>query len=152
MRERQDVILGGGLAGMTAAHALQQAGESWWQLYERESRLGGLARSVEVDGYLFDYGPHILFTIDPEIEALVRDLLGENFHAQERRAFIYHHFCRLYTRFPFQAHLFGLPVPLVRECLVGLIGAAQQQARGEFQVVAHVIGGRAPGHPRDQVG
>lgn len=133
MRERQDVILGGGLAGMTAAHALQQAGESWWQLYERESRLGGLARSVEVDGYLFDYGPHILFTIDPEIEALVRDLLGENFHAQERRAFIYHHFCRLYTRFPFQAHLFGLPVPLVRECLVGLIGAAQQQARGEFQ-------------------
>jgi protoporphyrinogen oxidase len=133
MRERQDVILGGGLAGMTAAYTQQQAGEDWWQLYEREDRLGGLARSVSVDGYLFDYGPHILFTIDAEIEALIRDLLGDNFHAQERRAFIYHHFCRLYTRFPFQAHLHGLPVPVVRECLVELVRAVQRQARGELK-------------------
>jgi protoporphyrinogen oxidase len=132
MRERQDVILGGGLSGMAAAYTLQQAGETWWQLYESQSRLGGLARSVAVDGYLFDYGPHILFTIDAEIEALVRDLLGDNFHAQERRAFIYHHFCRRYTRFPFQAHLFGLPVPMVRDCLVGLVQAIQKQERGEF--------------------
>jgi protoporphyrinogen oxidase len=133
VRERQDVILGGGLAGMTAAYTLQQAGEDWWQLYERESRLGGLARSTAVDGYLFDYGPHILFTIDAEIEALVRELLGDNFHAQERRAFIYHHSCRRYTRFPFQAHLYGLPVPVVRDCLVGLVRAIQRQERGEFQ-------------------
>jgi protoporphyrinogen oxidase len=133
VRERQDVILGGGLSGMTAAYTLQQAGEDWWQLYERESRLGGLARSTAVDGYLFDYGPHILFTIDAEIEALVRELLGDNFHAQERRAFIYHHSCRRYTRFPFQAHLFGLPVPVVRDCLVGLVKAIQKQERGEFQ-------------------
>ena len=133
MRERQDLILGGGLSGMTAAHTLQQAGETWWQLYERESRLGGLARSVAVDGYLFDYGPHILFTIDAEIEALIRDLLGDNFHAQERRAFIYHHACGRYTRFPFQAHLYGLPVPMVRDCLVGLVRAVQRQERGEFK-------------------
>ncbi len=132
MRERQDVILGGGLSGMTAAYTLQQAGATGWQLYEREERVGGLARSVAIDGYLFDHGPHILFTIDGEIEALIRDLLGDNFHAQERRAFIYHHAHRLYTRFPFQAHLFGLPVPMVRDCLVGLVRAIQQQERGHF--------------------
>jgi protoporphyrinogen oxidase len=124
--------LGGGLSGMTAAYTLLQAGETWWQLYERESRLGGLARSVAIDGDLFDYGPHILFTIDAEIEALVRELLGDNFHAQERRAFIYHHAHRLFTRFPFQAHLYGLPVPMVRDCLVGLVRAIQRQERGEF--------------------
>jgi protoporphyrinogen oxidase len=133
MRERQDVILGGGLSGLTAAFTLQQAGETHWQLYERESRVGGLARSTAVDGYLFDFGPHILFTIDPEMEALIRDLLGDNFHAQERQAFIYHHSCGRYTRFPFQAHLHGLPVPVVKDCLVGLVEAARKQARGEFQ-------------------
>lgn len=117
---------------MTAAYTLQQAGESWWQLYEKESRLGGLARSTAVGGYLFDYGPHILFTIDPEMEALIRELLGENFHAQERQAFIYHHRCGIYTRFPFQAHLHGLPVPMVQDCLVGLVRAVARQARGEF--------------------
>ncbi|MGH9360299.1 MAG: protoporphyrinogen/coproporphyrinogen oxidase [Thermoanaerobaculia bacterium] len=133
MRERQDVILGGGLAGMTAAYTFQQAGEDHWQLYEKEERLGGLARSIAADGYLFDFGPHILFTIDAEMEALIRDLLGDNFHAQEREAYIYHHRCRLYTRFPFQAHLHGLPVEVVRDCLVGLVHAVERQARGAFQ-------------------
>lgn len=133
MRERQDVILGGGLSGMTAAYTFQQAGETHWQLYEKEARVGGLARSIEVDGYLFDFGPHILFTIDAEMEALIRDLLGGNFHAQERQAFIYHHAYDLYTRFPFQAHLYGLPVPMVKECLVELVRAVELHARGNFQ-------------------
>jgi protoporphyrinogen oxidase len=133
MRERQDVILGGGLSGLMAAYTFQQAGEEHWQLYERESRVGGLARSIAIDGYLFDFGPHILFTIDPEIEALIRDLLGDNFHAQERQAFIYHHAAGIYTRFPFQAHLHGLPVPVVKDCLLGLLHAAQKQALGGFE-------------------
>lgn len=132
MRERQDVILGGGLAGLTAAYTFQQEGEDHWQVYEKESRVGGLARSTAVEGYLFDYGPHILFTIDAEIEALIRDLLGDNFHAQRREAWIYHHAYDVYTQFPFQAHLYGLPVPLVKECLVGLVRAVESQARGEF--------------------
>ena len=133
MSERHDVILGAGLAGLSAAYHLQGAGEHHWQVYEREARVGGLARSVAVDGYLFDYGPHILFTIDSEMEALIRDLLGDNFHAQEREAWIYHHAHDLYTRFPFQAHLYGLPTDIVRDCLVGLVRAVEAQARGEFE-------------------
>ncbi len=132
MGERRDVILGGGLAGLTAAWTFRQAGEDGWEVFEREARVGGLARSIERDGYLFDYGPHILFTIDPEMEALIRDLLGDNFHAQDRKAYIYHLAHDLYTRFPFQAHLYGLPVPVVEECLVGLVRAVEAQARGEF--------------------
>jgi protoporphyrinogen oxidase len=83
--QRNNVILGAGLAGLSAAYHLKKAGESGgWRVFERNDRVGGLARSKEVDGYLFDYGPHILFTIDEEMEALIRDLLGDNFHAQER--------------------------------------------------------------------
>jgi len=132
MSERQDVILGAGLSGMTAAFTLQRAGEDHWQVYERESNVGGLARTVEVDGFRFDYGPHILFTIDKEMEELIRDLLGDNFHAQERRAYIYHKAHDLYTKFPFQGHLYGLPVQIVKDCLVGLVEAVEAQARGEF--------------------
>lgn len=117
---------------MSAAYTFQQAGQDEWQVYERESRVGGLARSKEVGGYKFDYGPHILFTIDPEMEALIRDLLGDNFHAQERQAYIYHHAHDLYTQFPFQAHLAGLPMEVIKDCLVGLVRAVEKQARGEF--------------------
>jgi protoporphyrinogen oxidase len=127
-----DVILGAGLAGLTAAHALQQAGEDGWVVLEKDMRAGGHARSREIDGYVFDYGPHILFTSDRDIEALIRDLLGDNLRAQERQAFIYHRAYDLYTRFPFQAHLYGLPSALVKECLLGLVEAVEKQARGEF--------------------
>lgn len=133
MPERQDVILGGGLAGLSAAYTLQSGGQREWQIYERNSTSGGLARTMEVDGYRFDYGPHILFTIDEEIRELIQDLLGENFHAQDREAYIYHHAHDLYTRFPFQAHLHGLPTEIVSDCLLGLVEAAEGRARGEFE-------------------
>src|SRR4026207_1122145 len=116
MSDRQDVILGAGLAGLSAAYTLQELGENDWLTFDREDRVGGHARSVEVDGYTFDFGPHILFAADPEIGALIRDLLGTNFVAQSREAYIYHHAHGLYTRFPFQAHLHGLPSEIVVEC------------------------------------
>lgn len=132
MAERVDVVLGGGLAGLTAAYTLQEAGAECVVL-EREERPGGHARSIEVDGYVFDYGPHILFTNDAVMEALIRDLLGDNMRAQERQAFIYHGAHDLYTRFPFQAHLYGLPVEIVRECLVDLVRAVEARARDGVQ-------------------
>ena len=36
MSERQDVILGAGLSGLTAGYTLQRAGEDHWQIYERQ--------------------------------------------------------------------------------------------------------------------
>ena len=55
------------LAGLTAAFTLQQAGESDWLVLEKEREPGGHARSVVVDGYVFDFGPHILFTNDAAV-------------------------------------------------------------------------------------
>ena len=132
-RERHDVILGAGLAGLAAAHTLSTAGERHWVVVEKEARPGGHARSVSLDGYIFDFGPHILFTADAAMEALIRDLLGENLRAQERQAFIYHAAYDRYTRFPFQAHLFGLPPELVKDCLLSLIEALERQATGKFE-------------------
>ena len=108
------------------------AGETGWVVLEREARVGGHAATVSVDWYSFDLGPHILFASDPEMERLIRELLGSNLREQARRAWIYHEAYGLYTRFPFQAHLHGLPVPLVRDCLVDLVHAVERRARGEF--------------------
>ena len=44
MSARADVVLGGGLAGLTAALTLQELGETEWQTYEREDSVGGHAR------------------------------------------------------------------------------------------------------------
>jgi len=132
MADRSSVIVGAGLAGLTAAYTLEQARDTDWVVIERETTPGGHARSTHIDGYVFDFGPHILFTAEPAMERLIHDLLGDNLRSQERQALIYHLKHDLYTRFPFQAHLYGLPVPLVRECLVKLVHAVEARARGEF--------------------
>jgi protoporphyrinogen oxidase len=73
--KRGVVILGGGLAGLTAGRALTQAGRRV-QLLEGADAVGGLARTLERDGFRFDLGGHRFFTHDAQIERLVRELLG----------------------------------------------------------------------------
>ena len=57
----------------------------------------------------------------PYVQDLYRLLLGDNVHWQEREAWI----CSkgVYTRYPFQGALHGLPPAVLRECLVGAIEA-----------------------------
>jgi phytoene dehydrogenase-like protein len=53
-------IVGGGLAGLTAATFLARAGRSV-VLYEKSRELGGRARTSERDGYTLNLGPHALY-------------------------------------------------------------------------------------------
>jgi len=110
------LILGGGLAGMSTAYHL---GDVEHLVLEAEQTPGGLCRSREVDGFVFDYTGHLLHLRDERAIALVDDLLPDAFREVERRA-------RIRTRgvtlpFPFQANLYGLPRDLVADCLVDFV-------------------------------
>ena len=59
------VILGAGPAGLTAAYELCRHGVPSIVL-EQDSVVGGLARTVEHNGYLFDIGGHRFFTKVPQ--------------------------------------------------------------------------------------
>ncbi|MDH3498892.1 MAG: FAD-dependent oxidoreductase [Acidimicrobiia bacterium] len=54
------VIIGGGLAGLTAANVAADHGHIV-TLLESHSRVGGRARTDECDGQLFNQGPHALY-------------------------------------------------------------------------------------------
>ena len=116
------VIAGGGLAGISAGYFLSQAGESDFVIYEKESGIGGIARSVITpDGFTFDYASHILFTNSPGIRKLYSDLLADNRIELHRDAWIFSK--EVFTRYPFQANTFGLPSDVIEECLLGFIKA-----------------------------
>ncbi len=108
------VILGGGLAGLATAHSL---GDRPHVVLEAEDVPGGLCRSRNVEGFLFDYTGHLLHLRDPRIVALVDALLPGAFETIERKAVIRTHGVTL--PFPFQANLHGLPKEVVLECVVG---------------------------------
>jgi len=55
------VIIGAGPAGLTAAYELLKAGINS-TVVEKDSVVGGLARTVNYKGYHFDIGGHRFFT------------------------------------------------------------------------------------------
>jgi protoporphyrinogen oxidase/glycosyltransferase involved in cell wall biosynthesis len=111
------LILGAGPTGLSAAYHYG-AGSV---VLEREAKVGGWCRSIEDTGFTFDHAGHIMFSDDPYVQDLYRLLLGDNVHWQEREAWIYSK--GVYTRYPFQGALHGLPPEVLRECLVGAIEA-----------------------------
>ncbi len=100
---------------MSAALELKRG----YRLIEARDKPGGLAETVEEEGYRFDRTGHLLHLRDPRIKRLVSDLLDETplRITRESRIFSY----GVYTPYPFQAHTFGLPPQVVAECLTGFV-------------------------------
>ena len=83
------VILGAGPAGLTAAYELSAKGFSCVVL-ERDSVVGGLAKTVDYKGYLFDLGGHRFYTKVGLVERLWHEVLGSDFLARPRLSRIYY--------------------------------------------------------------
>lgn len=70
------VILGGGLAGLTAGYELAQAGKDV-TVVEQHSGVGGLARTITVGKFKFDTGPHRWYTKNDMVNRWMLSLLKD---------------------------------------------------------------------------
>lgn len=68
------VIVGAGVAGLTSALILQESGAEVIVI-EKLPQLGGLARSYEYDGFVFDVGPHRFHTENPNVATFLDRIL-----------------------------------------------------------------------------
>ena len=68
-RDAKVVILGSGMAGLGAAHALRQEGVAS-RIFDRHSYAGGHTTSHVLDGFTFDEGPHVSFTKNPKVREI----------------------------------------------------------------------------------
>ena len=82
--------MGAGPAGLTAAYALGRRGASC-TVVEADSVAGGIARTVERDGWRFDIGGHRFFTKVARVQDLWHEILGpEDFLLRPRLSRIYY--------------------------------------------------------------
>ena len=67
------IIIGGGITGLSVAWKLSGKGYEV-TVIESDKLIGGLAKSVKVENYFFDIGPHSFFSEDKEVFKKVMDL------------------------------------------------------------------------------
>jgi protoporphyrinogen oxidase len=87
--ELRVVILGAGPAGLTAAYELTSLGIPCVVL-ERDAVVGGLARTVEHNGFRFDIGGHRFYTKVKLIRQIWSEVLGEDLLTRTRLSRIYY--------------------------------------------------------------
>ena len=82
-------ILGGGPAGLTAAYILGRRGRPG-AVFEADGTVGGIAKTIEFNGYRFDLGGHRFFTKLEPVQQLWEDMLGDEFLTRPRLSRIYY--------------------------------------------------------------
>ena len=111
-------ILGGGISAVSLAY-LAPRGKYETTILEKEDTIGGLARSFNKEGFIFDVGPHMIFAKDKKILKWMVAMLGEN---KQR---LYRNNCSFYKerfiKYPFENGLSQLPKEDIYACLYHFI-------------------------------
>src|SRR6185503_14518607 len=77
-------------AGLTTAYTLAKAGAEVVVLEQDATYVGGISRTVNYKGFLFDIGGHRFFSKAKEVEALWDEILPDDFIDRPRLSRIYY--------------------------------------------------------------
>lgn len=83
-------IIGAGPAGLTAAYLLSKKGLSVTVIEKDPKYVGGISRTVEIDGFRFDIGGHRFFSKSQEVVDLWNEILPDDFIQRPRMSRIYY--------------------------------------------------------------
>jgi len=73
-KDMRAIVIGGGITGCSIAYLLNRQGYHV-TIIEKDSELGGLAKTYCLEGLMAEFGPHILHTGDKEIKSFLEELV-----------------------------------------------------------------------------
>lgn len=74
------ITLGAGLTGLSYAYGKLKKGNSSVSVLEKNNEIGGLLKTFNFNGFLFDFAPHIFRSKDEKVMAFTKNLLRNNYH------------------------------------------------------------------------
>src|SRR3990167_5619073 len=83
-------IIGAGPAGLTAAYLLTKQGYSVTVIEKDPVYVGGISRTVELNGFRFDIGGHRFFSKSQQVVDLWNEILPDDFIQRPRMSRIYY--------------------------------------------------------------
>src|ERR1051326_4910491 len=84
-------VIGAGPAGLTAAYLLTKQAVATTVIEMDERYVGGISRTENYKGYLFDIGGHRFFSKSPAVVGLWNEILPDDFIERPRLSRIYYH-------------------------------------------------------------
>lgn len=129
-------ILGGGLVGLVVASRCRH---HECEVLEFDDAVGGHCRSLVEGGYTFDIGgPHIMFSRNQEILALMYEQLGDNLAQRRRNNRIWYD--GRYVKYPFENGLYDLAPQDRFECLYHYLNNDYPAPANFKEWIYHVFG------------
>lgn len=106
---KKAIIIGAGPAGLTSGYELLKTQNFSIEILEKESVIGGLAKTVDYKNYKYDIGPHHYVTESKEVEAWWKNIVSEDEFVKLNR----------FTRIYYNKHFFLYPLQPIN-ALMGL--------------------------------
>ncbi|MBI2689983.1 MAG: NAD(P)/FAD-dependent oxidoreductase [Acidobacteria bacterium] len=131
------IILGAGPAGLTAAYELRK-NDIRSVVLEKDNTVGGISRTAEYKGYLFDIGGHRFFTKVTIVRKMWQEVLGADLLSRPRLSRIFYR--RKFFHYPLQPMnaLFGLGIFESAHCGLSYLWARVVPIRPEDNFEAWV--------------
>jgi protoporphyrinogen oxidase/uncharacterized membrane protein YbhN (UPF0104 family) len=124
------VVLGAGIAGLEFGRLLKESGKDFIIL-ERESQIGGLARTIKTGDYLWDLGVHAMYSNNKEIHEYYHSLPLDYQHSQ-RGVKIFHsgkNGKQYLVDYPFEEGVKDLPLADRWDCVKGYVSSSIKKER-----------------------
>src|SRR5205085_7040290 len=127
------LIVGAGISGLATSAFLKDKDSL---VVEAADAIGGYCKTVEREGFVWDYSGHFFHFKHPEIEAWLRERMpGQRVRTVQKKSFI--DYAGRFIDFPFQKNIHQLPQPEFIDCLHDLYFAKPDAEVDSFAAMLH---------------
>lgn len=134
MQDKKLIILGAGIAGISACYHANQKGFKA-QCFEANDHVGGLVANFSINGFRFDNAVHLSFTKSDDVRAIF-----DNVEYVKHKPDAYCLDRNYWLKHPVQNNLYPLPLAEKVECIKSFVGRPSLEPRNYSEWLEHQYG------------